>query len=165
MGLFQRVERTRNFIFSVVALLIVTCIFYFFYQNPKSMKHTTGEMSDEQHYYYRWIRINYYLHTLSRECRTGNMTTARNTVEDLMQEWAYQDMLAGSCGNEAVARYHFPSDSLGNLGTLISKSRSDMHYRQVDKQIVMELKRITDRLDSMFLRIDRIRKKEYQYAF
>lgn len=125
----------------------------------------TGEMSDEQHYYYRWIRINYYLHTLSRECRTGNMLTARNTVKDLMQEWAYQDLVAGNCNNEAVARYHFPSDGLGNLETLISKSRSDMHYRQVDKQIVMEIKRITDRLDSMFLRIDRIRKKEYQYAF
>jgi hypothetical protein len=100
-------------------------------------------LSNDQDYSYRWVKISYYLHTLSRECRIGQIHVAQNTIEDLLQEWSYQDLLAKTSTNELIVKYHYPSDSLQILDSLVSSD----HFPE--KQIVLEIKRINGKIDSM----------------
>ena len=80
----------------------------------------------------------------------GNMQIAHNTFEDLRQEWMYQDMLAQNSNNGIIARYHYPSDSLLTLDSLLANEKEDVHYLKIDRQILLEIKRINDKMDSMF---------------
>jgi hypothetical protein len=107
-------------------------------------------MENEQYYYHRWIKINQHLYLLSKNCRMGKMQTANNTFEDLREEWMYQDMLAKNSNNGTIAKYHYPSDSLLRLDSLLSNEKEDVHYLKTDRQILLEIKRINDKMDSMF---------------
>jgi hypothetical protein len=107
-------------------------------------------MENEQHYYHRWIKINQHLYLLSKNCRMGNMRFAHNTFEDLRQEWIYQDMLAKTSDNGTIARYHYPSDSLLRLDSLLANEKENVHCLKTDRQILLEIKRINDKMDSMF---------------
>lgn len=130
-------------------LISIAAICYMFYRSDRTqISHLA--MENEQHYYHRWIKINQHLYLLSQNCRMGNMLLAQNTFEDLRQEWLYQDVLARTSKNDSIIKYHFPSDSLQRLDTLLAHETENVHYLKTDRQIILEIKRINDNMDRMF---------------
>lgn len=132
----------------LVLVLIITALSYVLYHQLFNNKHYQA-MENDQFYYHGWIKINQHLYLLSKTCRMGNMDVAHNAFEELKQEWMYQDVIARNSPNRLINQYHFPSDSLVKLDSMLAHETENVHCFKTNPQIILEIKRINDKMDRM----------------
>lgn len=113
-------------------------------------------MENEQTYYHKWISINQHLSVLLRNYRLGNMSFAQSIFQYIRQEWLDQDALAESSENRLIRRNHFSSQTLHKLDSLLSNEPQNLHFTRSNRQIIMEIKWISDQMEVMF---DHLQKK------
>jgi hypothetical protein len=112
-------------------------------------------MESEQTYYHRWISINQHLSVLLRNYRLGNMSFVQNTFQYIRQEWLYQDDLAESFENRLIKRNHFSSQRLQRLDSLLSSEPQNRHFTKSNRQIILEIKWISDQMGNMFYHLQK----------
>jgi hypothetical protein len=114
-------------------------------------KRTT--ISNEQYYQYGWARVGHLMQPLSRACRVGDMLLAQRILQDLRLEWESQDVLARVSVHKHIKQYHLESNCLALLSLLIFGKLNGQNTFQYSLSIASEIKRIDDRLDTMFFSI------------
>lgn len=112
-------------------------------------------MENEQAYYHKWISINQHLSVLLRNYRLGNMSFVQNTFQYIRQEWLYQDDLAESFENRLIRKNHFSSQRLQRLDSLLSSEPQNLHFTRSNRQIILEIKWISDQMDGMLYHLQK----------
>ncbi len=104
----------------------------------------------ESQYQIGVIKIQQYLSHLNSECRRGQFDIAQNTFLDMQQHWQRQDVLFKSLQNPALITTHYhPSDSLATLEKYLNQLYDSSGQKFNPDLIIMEIRRITDRVDNM----------------
>lgn len=113
----------------IIVLLLFTAWSLFWWTNTSSHPDTS-----------RIIVINKLLFKLRKECITGQIDVAQNTVEDVRQEWNYLDVILRG-------KAFYPSDSLQTLDSLVRLMLDKDRSKCLLPIVLSEINLVNDRLD------------------
>ena len=87
------------------------------------------------------IAINKLLYKLRKECITGRIDVAQNTLEDVKQEWEYLDVI--------LQRTTCPSDSLQTLDSLVRLMLNTGDSKRLLPIALGKINAVNNRLDKV----------------
>ena len=99
-----------------------------------------GTNTPSHAYTSRIIAINKLLYKLRKECITGQIEVAQNTVEDVKQEWEYLDVVLNG---QSICF----SDSLQALDSLVCLMYNKDKSKKLLPIVLKEINAVNDRLD------------------
>lgn len=88
------------------------------------------------------IAINKLLYKLRKECITGHVDVAQNTLEDVKQEWEYLDVIL-------QGRTTCPSDSLQTLDSLVRLMLNKDDSKRLLPIALSKINALNNRLDKV----------------